>query len=436
MEAKSIWKKTENLPHFAELRGNVKTDVLIVGGGMAGLLCAYFLKEHGVDYLLVEKDSIASGITGNTTAKITAQHGLIYQKLLKTVGVERAKQYLDANQAAVRKYFELCKEIDCDFKEKNNFIYSVENRQKIEQEVRALEELSVKPLFSEAKELPFTVAGAVGFSHQAEFHPLKFIRAIANGLNIYEHTFVKGFLKNAAITRNGRIGFQRLVIATHFPMDNKHGLYFMKMYQHRSYVLALLGAEIPKEMYVDEAKGGFSFRRYENYLLLGGGGHRTGKLGGAWEELRAFAHKTYPGAREVAHWAAQDCMTLDGIPYIGKYAQGMENSYVTTGFNKWGMTSSMVGAMLLADRITGKKNSFSKVFDPSRSMLHPQLLINMAETASNFLIPSKKRCPHLGCVLKWNRAEHSWDCPCHGSRFARDGKLLDNPANGGIKQPS
>lgn len=434
MDSKSIWEKTQDLPHFTELRGNVKTDVLIVGGGIAGILCAYFLKERGVDYLLVEKDRIASGITGNTTAKITAQHGLIYQKLLKTMGAERARQYLDANEAAVRKYFELCKGIDCDFKEKNNFVYSVENRKKIEREIRVLEEIGGKPLFSEAKELPVSGAEAVGIAHQAEFHPLKFVRAIADGLNIYEHTFVKGFLPNAAITRNGRIGFQRLVIATHFPMDNKHGLYFMKMYQHRSYVLALEGAEILKGMYVDEAKDGLSFRGYKNYLLLGGGGHRTGKPGGAWQELRVFARKTYPGAREAAHWAAQDCMTLDGIPYIGKYAQGMENSYVATGFNKWGMTSAMVGAMLLADMITGKKNPFSKIFDPSRSMFHPQLFINMAETAGNFLIPSKGRCPHLGCVLKWNKAEHSWDCPCHGSRFAEDGKLLDNPANGGIKQ--
>ncbi len=428
----SIWRKTVELPHFAELKGNAKTDVLIVGGGIAGILCAHFLQERGVDYMLVERDTIASGVTGNTTAKITAQHGLIYHKLLKNMGQERAKQYLDANQAAVRKYFSLCGGMDCDFEEKNNFVYSVDSREKIEREARALERLGIKPLLTRAGEVPVATAGAVGFAHQAQFHPLKFIRAIAEGLNIYEHTFVKGFLKNAAVTKNGRIAFKRLIFSTHFPIDNKHGLYFMKLYQHRSYVLALKNAKIPQGMYVDEKGTGLSFRGYGEYLLLGGGGHRTGKGGGAWQELRAFAGKAYPQAREVAHWAAQDCMSLDGIPYIGKYSQNTADCYVATGFNKWGMSSAMTAAMLLADMVTGKKNPYAQVFDPSRSMLHAQLLVNGVETLANFLIPSKRRCPHLGCVLKWNKAEHSWDCPCHGSRFAEDGRLLDNPANGGL----
>lgn len=197
-------------------------------------------------------------------------------------------------------------------------------------------------------------------------------------------------------------------------------------------MLALENAKIPAGMYVDEAKTGFSFRGYDKYLLLGGGGHRTGKNGGAWRELREFAKKAYPQAREVARWAAQDCMTLDGIPYIGRYSQGTADCYVATGFNKWGMSSAMAGAMLLADMVTGKKNPYAQVFDPSRSMLCPQLACNLFETLTNFMIPSKRRCPHLGCVLKWNQAEHSWDCPCHGSRFTEGGKLLDNPANRGL----
>ncbi|MDE7326799.1 MAG: FAD-dependent oxidoreductase [Lachnospiraceae bacterium] len=432
----SIWNKTEKLPHFDELRGNIKTDVLIVGGGIAGILCAHFLKERGVNYILVEKDTICSHTTGNTTAKITAQHGLIYQKLIKMAGTERARQYLEANQLAVRKYFELCKGMDCDFVEKNNFVYSVRNREKIEAEMRALEKLGMKPLLTSAGELPVQTVGAVGFAHQAQFHPLKFIASIVKDLKLYEHTFVKGFVGNSAITRNGKISFQRLVVATHFPMDNKHGLYFMKLYQHRSYVLALAGAPIPQGMYVDESKTGFSFRGQGEVLLLSGGGHRTGQNGGAWQELTRFAKRNYKKAYEVTRFAAQDCMTLDGIPYIGKYSKNMGESYVVTGFNKWGMTSSMVGAMLLADMLTGRKNPYTNVFDPSRSMFHTQLLVNLSGTAANFLIPSKRRCPHLGCVLKWNSAEHSWDCPCHGSRFTRDGRLLDNPANGSCYIPS
>lgn len=483
MDSKSIWKMTEKLPRFVPLSENVKTDVLIIGGGIAGILCAYFLQERGVDYMLVERDTICSGTTGNTTAKITAQHGLVYGKLIRTVGISRARQYLEANEEAVGKYYKLCEGLDCDFEEKENYVYSAGNRAVLEAEARAIERLGGKALFSEAKELPVKTAGAVGLARQAQFHPLKFIRAIAGGLNIYEHTFVKGFIGKIAVTQRNRIAFQRLVVTTHFPMDNKHGFYFMKLYQHRSYVLALEGVEGPRAgerqdavgraektgsggrqakkqqdvsgkvekterdglrgavsadgkvlagMYVDEAKTGLSFRGCRDILLLGGGGHRTGNDGGAWQELRKFARRHYPQAREVAHWAAQDCMTLDGIPYIGKYARNMADCYVATGFNKWGMTSAMAGAMLLADMLTGRKNPYADVFDPSRGVLYPQLFVNMSTTLGNFLIPSKKRCPHLGCVLKWNKAEHSWDCPCHGSRFGEDGRLLDNPANGGL----
>lgn len=442
MDSKSIWKMTERLPRFAPLTENRKTDVLIIGGGIAGILCAYFLQERGVDYMLVERDTICSGITGNTTAKITAQHGLVYGKLIKTVGLVRARQYLEANQEAVRKYYKLCEGMDCDFESKDHYVYSIKNREAIEAEARAIERLGGKALFHDAKELPVKTAGAVGLARQAQFHPLKFIRAVAGGLNIYEHTFVKGFIGKIAVTQRNRIAYKRLVVATHFPMDNKYGFYFMKLYQHRSYVLALEGAECLqggktfKGMYVDEAKTGLSFRESGDILLLGGGGHRTGKDGGTWQELRKFAHRHYPQAHEVAHWAAQDCMTLDGIPYIGKYARNLADCYVVTGFNKWGMTSAMVGAMLLADMLTGRKNPYADVFDPSRGMLHPQLFVNTFETLGNFLIPSKKRCPHLGCVLKWNKAEHSWDCPCHGSRFGEDGTLLDNPANEGLRRKS
>lgn len=431
-EMKSIWTEEAALPHFERLSGDVKTDVLIVGGGIAGILCAYFLKERGVDYMLAEGNTICSGVTGNTTAKITAQHGLIYHKLLKSMGTEKAKMYLDANRNAVKKYFELCSGMDCDFEEKTNYVYSVDDRKKLEQEAEALQKIGFSPIVASAHELPFSVAGAVGFEHQAQFHPLKFIGKIAEGLNIYEHTFIKAFSENTAVSEHAKISFQRLIFATHFPIDNKHGMYFMKLYQHRSYVLALENAAKMKGMYVDEKKTGLSFRNYGPYLLLGGGSHRTGKAGGCWRELRSFAGEKYPASKETAHWATQDCMTLDGVPYIGKYSKNMPECYVAAGFNKWGMTSAMTAAMLLSDMVMGKENDCAEAFRPDRSMLHLQLMANAFETTVNFLTISKRRCPHLGCVLKWNKAEHSWDCPCHGSRFAEDGRLLDNPANGGL----
>ena len=181
-------------------------------------------------------------------------------------------------------------------------------------------------------------------------------------------------------------------------------------------------------MYVDEANGGLSFRNYKNFLLLGGGGHRTGKRGGGWSELEAFAKKHYKDARIVAKWATQDCMTLDGIPYIGQYSRSTPDLYVATGFNKWGMSSSMVAATLLTDLITGKGSKYEGLFSPSRSILHRQLLFNAFESLVGLLTPTVPRCPHLGCALKYNAAEHSWDCPCHGSRFSESGELLNNPA--------
>lgn len=428
----SVWSADNSLPHFKKLAGNISTDVLIIGGGLAGILCAYFLQEQNVDYVLAERKTICSGVTKNTTAKITAQHGLIYRRLVKSAGEEKARMYLDANQEAVRKYAGLCKTIDCDFEYKTAYVYSRNDRRKLEEEADALVRLGVPARVAEAGELPFGTAGAVSFPDQAQFHPLKFVSAIAKGLNIYEETFVKELTQDKAVTANGEITFQKLVFATHFPIDNKHGLYPLKMYQDRSYVIALADGPQIDGMYIDEAAGGMSFRNYKDYLLIGGGSHRTGKKGGNWETLRNCARLYYPNLEEKYCWAAQDCMTLDGIPYIGEYARSMPGCYVAAGFNKWGMTSSMVSAMLLTDLVLGKENPYAPVFKPSRSMFRPQLFVNAGHAVKDLLGFSAKRCPHMGCALKWNKEEHSWDCPCHGSRFDGFGKLLDNPANGDL----
>ena len=186
-------------------------------------------------------------------------------------------------------------------------------------------------------------------------------------------------------------------------------------------------------MYLDEAQAGMSFRNYENLLLVGGGDHRTGKKGGGWRELRDFAQQHYPQAEERSHWATQDCMSLDGVPYIGRYSASTRDLYVATGFNKWGMTASMVSAMILSDLVQEKENPYEEVFSPSRSILHPQLAVNGVEAVVSLLTPAPRRCPHLGCALKWNPIEHTWDCPCHGSRFTRDGKRIDSPATGNLK---
>ena len=411
---------------------NLKTDVLIVGGGMAGILCAHMLAQAGVSYALIEADRICCGVTRNTTAKITSQHGLVYHKLLRMHGPETARKYWESHEAAIGAYRLLAKSIDCDFQKADNYIYS-QNMQELIREKAALDSLKIPAELVEKTGLPLRVQGAIQFQNQAQFHPLKFAAEIAKDLHIYEHTTAREFVGNRVLTDYGTITANKIIIATHFPLLNKHGVYFLKMYQQRSYVLALENAQKIEGMYLDGAENGLSFRSCGDLLLLGGGGHRTGKQGGGWEELEAFARKHYPDAREVCRWATQDCMTLDGMPYIGRYGKHTPNLFVATGFNKWGMTSSMVAAMLLSDLVQGKENPYADIFRPSRSILRKQLFCNSLESAVNLLTPTKPRCPHLGCALKWNRQEHTWDCPCHGSRFSEDGTLLDNPATGDLK---
>ena len=424
---KSAWSDNVSIQEFKTLEDDIKTDVLIIGGGIAGILCAYFLKQAGVNYVLAEANKIGCGITKNTTAKITSQHGLIYDKLIKNVGIEKAKMYLESNQLAVQKYRELCKNISCSFEEKSSYVYTINNRNKIENELSAIDKLGFNADFEEKIQLPFAINGSIKFKGQAQFNPLQFLSSICSELNIYENTFVEEIENNTAKTDKGNITAKKIVVATHFPFINKHGSYFLKLYQHRSYVIALENAPDVNGMYVDEAEKGMSFRNYDNMLLVGGGDHRTGKKGGSWQELRDFSKKYYPNSIEKYHWATQDCMSLDGVPYIGHYSKNTHDMYVASGFNKWGMTSSMVSAMILSDMVTGKRNEFAEVFSPHRSIMKPQLLVNAFTAVTNFLIPTVKRCPHMGCALKWNPLENSWDCSCHGSRFDNDGNIIDNP---------
>ena len=430
----SLWYDGSELPVFSSLNENKKTDVLIVGGGMSGILTAYFLKERNIPYILVEKDSICSGVTGYTTAKLTLSHGLIYSKTIKKYGVDAAAAYLRGCLEALEKYATLCRGIDCDYEARDNYVYSLDDRQKLENEVSALERLGFDADLCEKLPLPIDTVGAVRCHDQAQFHPLKFISEIAKDLNIYEHTQVIDVEGSRAFTDKYYIDAEIIIMASHFPFIDRYGGFFLKMYQHRSYVTALEGAGELDGMYVDESGDGLSFRGYENLLLLGGGGHRTGKRGGGYACLRDFARDNYPDAREKFAWATQDCMTLDGIPYVGRYSASAPHLYVATGFNKWGMVGSMMAATLLCDMICGEKNELCEVLNPSRSILHGQLFVNAFETLTNILRPTAPRCSHLGCALKWNSAEKSWDCACHGSRFDENGRVINNPANKDLKR--
>ncbi len=429
----SIWSESvkEQRPHFhTKLDKDITTDVLIIGGGLAGVLCAHRLQQAGVSCVLVEAKRIGSGVTQNTTGKVTAQHGLIYSDLIEGKGMDAARQYYTANSAALAEYRKLAACIPCDFEDKTAYVYSINNRSKLEQEAGAYSRMSVPYEILEHPPLPMRTMGALGMKGQAQFNPMKLLLGVAKGLTIYENTFVTDIKDHFAVTKGGRIRAKQIVLATHFPMVNIPGLYFVKMYQHRSYVLGLKNAPNLEGMFVDERQDGHSFRNYQDLLLVGGGDHRTGKQGGGYQELRRLVQTAYPAAQEQYAWATQDCMTLDAVPYIGVHRSSAQSLYVATGFNKWGMTGTMTAAMVLCDLITAGRSSYQELFSPNRSMMSKQLFINLLH-ATQGLLSFGKRCTHMGCALKWNPAEQSWDCPCHGSRYSRDGHILDNPAKRG-----
>jgi len=429
----SLWMDQTSLPAFPRLQEKLETDVLVIGGGLAGILCARRLRELGVDCILLEAERLCGGVTGRTTAKLTAQHGLIYAKLVKRLGLAGAKAYLAANLTALEALKTLAQGMDCGYRERDNYVYSRWDRGAIDGELAALKALGYPARFQDLLPLPFPVAGAVCFPRQGQFDPLRFVSGLLEGLRVYEHSPVRSLVPGRAETDAGSVKARAIIVCSHFPFLNRHGSYFLKLYQHRSYVLALENAPQVEGMYVDDSDTGLSFRNHRELLLLGGGGHRVGKEGGGWEELEAFARRHWPKARVKYRWAAQDCMSLDGVPYIGQYSRHAPGLYVAAGFNKWGMTSSMAAALILGDLVTGKDNPWARVFSPSRTILRPQLAVNAGEAAVSLLTPTVPRCPHMGCALKWNETEGTWDCPCHGSRFTREGRLLSGPATGDLK---
>ena len=434
----SIWSQTAKAPEFPTLKQDADTDVLIIGGGLAGILCAHILQGDGVPYILAEASRIGSGTTKNTTAKLTCQHGIFYLDLVKKFGKQTARMYMEANKLAMANLLSLAGKTDCDLERKDAYVYSLDDYKKVEDEYRALTKAGFDCTIVKDTPLPFSVAAALRYKNQAQFHPLKFLYAISQGLHIYENTQIIEISKHkgtyTATFSGGKISARKIIVATHFPFMNKYGGYFIKMYQHRSYIFALENAPNFNGMYVDEDKKGMTFRNYKDLLFVGGGGHRTGKDGGNWAELEKFSRKYFPQAQVKYRWAAQDCMSLDSVPYIGQYSPSLPNIYVASGFNKWGITSSMVAATLLTDMILEKENKYRDIFAPDRSVMRPQLLANGAESVMGLLTPRMKRCPHMGCALKWNSAEHSWDCPCHGSRFSEAGQVIDNPATGDLKR--
>lgn len=458
---KSVWTEDTEIRRRESLPGDMEVPAVVIGAGLAGILTAYYLQQEGIRAVVLEADRIGSGQTKNTTAKVTSQHNLIYSRLIRTFGRRMAEHYASANEAAIGEYERLIQEkgIHCDFTRCPACLYSQTSPELLKREAEAAASLGIRASFGTSCELPFPVAGVTRFEGQARFHPLKFLAGMAEEVEVYEQTKVLKVQGRKVETARGTVTAEHIVFAAHYPFINVPGYYFARMHQERSYVLALEKAGRPEGMYLGIDQGGLSFRSSGDLLLLGGGSHRTGVnpkdsagagrdygelhdgagSGRGYGMLRDRARDIYPGCQETAHWSAQDCMTLDGLPYIGRFSRRRPCWYVATGFGKWGMTTAIVSARILTALISGRDCPERDIFSPNRHFTAQAvkgLAVHGAYTvkglAKHLLPPGNKEiipnCPHMGCRLEWNPEEESYDCPCHGSRFDREGHLIDGPA--------
>lgn len=469
---KSLWSESVSLKKYNSLDRDISVNTVVIGGGIAGLLTAYKLNKREIDTVLIEADRICSGQTKNTTAKITSQHGVIYSKILSFYGQEAAKEYADANQKAISEYEHIIKSdnIRCGFERKNAVLYAMNDKKIIEKEFEAAKAAGIDCYTENRIELPFPVQSALVFRNQAQFNPLEFLSSISEQLRIFEKTKAIKIENGTVITDKGNITAENIVLACHFPFVNFPGLYFLKINQERSYAVSSKWNGNLNGMYIDAVKG-FSFRSYKDNIIIGAGAHRTGKAPdkNPFKMIEKKGKMLFPDFKAENYWSAQDCITLDGLPYIGRFINNNHKIFISTGFNKWGMTTAMTGADIISSMICDDKNYDKSIFSPSRFSVFAcagNICVNTGETVKGFAnhlkgtaysakdvkegnaeiinYKGKKagayrckggklyivslKCPHLKCCLQWNSVTKTWDCPCHGSRYDYKGNLIDNPA--------
>ena len=487
MNNNSLWLQDINIKAFEKLSKNIETDVVIVGAGLCGLLTAYLLKDTGLKIVVIDANKVANGTSANNTAKITAQHGLIYKELFDR-DEDVARLYKKACLDALENYKKIIEEnkIECDYRECDAFVYSrnEEYEKKIIDEYNVVKELGFDAYITAKTELDFQVFNALAFRHQATFHPVKFMNEIVrllliSGVIFYENTVAVDLTEDAVITKDGfEIIANKIVVASHYPFLKVKGLFPIKMRQERSHVIALSGTnKILEGMYIDANDMGYSFKQHGDLLIIAGQDHKTGddEYENRYDELEEFSKKLWPESSIVYRWSAQDCMTLDNLPYIGTYGT-LPNCYVATGFKKWGICFSMVAANIINDMIIGRVNAESEIFSPNRFKLssakkffefatdssmtfikghtnplgitndfslkkgegvvirHNGTKLGIYRDLDDKLTCISAVCSHLGCVVEFNSTEKTWDCPCHGSRFDINGKVIEGPAYDNLKK--
>lgn len=495
-KSQSFWLASTPESNYPNLTQNLSVDVAIVGGGLVGISAAKLLKQAGKTVAVLEAERVASRVSGHTTAKISSLHQLIYADLIEQIGEEKARLYGESNQAAIEQYASLIQseQIDCDFERKDAYTFAAtpENLDKIKAEFEAALQLGLPASFVQETGLPFDIAGAVKFANQAQFHPRKYILHLAkticgDGSHIFEQTRIKtveGEKPCKIIAENGCIvTAQDVIIATHLPILDQ-GLYFAKAYPKRSY---LIGAYIdpakdPQGMLIGVGQDYHSIRTTphdgKTLLLIGGKGHKVAEVDDTevlYKQLADYAYSTF-GVEEIAYrWSTQDMVSFDRLPYIGQLTPLNKHTYVATGFSLWGMSKSMMSAMILSDLILGKENPWANLYDATRptpfvtqesikenldvgihwvgdrlkGLLDSSEQVGIGEgkvvtengnqigayrDESGSLHKVSAVCSHLGCIVAWNPAEKSWDCPCHGARYNCEGEVIQAPAVSDLKK--
>lgn len=484
----SLWTGTSGQTNYPELKGKVKAGVAIIGGGIAGLNAAYYLTQLGYEVTVIEAGRIATGTSGNTTAKITSQHELKYTHLKKHFRAG-AKLYAESNQWAIGEYKRIIDKeaIKCDFRSAPAYTYVMkeDTLSEVEKEVEIAKGLGLPASFVDSVEgLPFAIKGAVKFDDQAFFHPRKYLLAVAEvikrqGGHIYEKSRVTEVKEGDSCivrTDQGSVAAKHVIVATNYPIYDK-GMYFTRLSQMRSYALAAkLENSMPEGMFINIDDLGLSFRPHimdqETWYVIGGEDHVVGEESDSsdhYQKLEQLARERFNISAIDFKWAAQDSVPADRVPYIGRMPL-TKNIYVTTGYAEWGMTTSLVSGRLLADLIDGKENEWAGLYDPSRikpvasakEMAKEGIrtakgvvrhLTERKEVDVESLMPEEGKiftkngeklavskdkdgnvkavsavCTHLGCIVAWNNNDKSWDCPCHGSRFKPDGEVITGPA--------
>ena len=477
--------------NFSSLNKNINADVCIIGGGITGVSTAYLLSKAGLKVCILEKDKIAHHTTGNTTAKITSEHGLFYDYLINTFSQDFAKGYLDANQEAINNIKNIIdtENIDCDFEYQDNYVYTnlEEEVTKIKHEVLAVNSLGFNAEIVDKCDLPIDILSAIKFPNQAQFNPLKYVYGLLkcitnNGGKIYENSKVYDVKKSGdsyvTYTKDNTVTSKYVVLACHYPIINVPGFYFLKMYQEASYIIGVeTSSPLFDGMYINTKSPTTSFRTAlyndKRIVLIGGSNHKVGEekdLSRCYANIEDTAKALYPDAKVLFRWQTQDCISLDKIPYIGDFSTMMPNVFVATGFKKWGMTTSNVASNIICDKILGKKNKYEDIFLSTRfkPIKNGTEFTNLLKEVSNSLVIDKFKipdetlssvnkdegkiieinnvkvgvyrdvngkyyaikpvCTHLGCELSWNNLDRTWDCPCHGSRFSYEGKSLYDPS--------